>query len=145
MPKIFNTSWLAVILATLVFFGLGAVWYGMLFSNAWAAATGITAERSEALMADMGMAAWLFWALLISFGQAIGLLMVIHLAGATRLGASLKYALIIVLTIVAPVMAYACVYEGYSLNGYLIDFGHMLIGYLIMAAIYAAFRSRQAN
>lgn len=145
MPKIFNTSWVAVIVATIAFFALGAVWYTLLFSDAWAAATGITAERSEALMADMGMAAWLFWALLITFGQAIGLLMVIHLAGATRLGTSLKYAALLVLTIVAPVLAYANIYQGYSLNGFLIDFGHLLIGYVLMAAIYAAFRSRDSN
>ncbi|MGJ8560827.1 MAG: DUF1761 domain-containing protein [Litorimonas sp.] len=145
MPKIFNTSWLAVILATLAFFALGAVWYGFLFSDAWAVATGITAERAEALMAEMGMAAWLLWALLITFGQAIGLLMVIHLASATRMGTCLKYAAMLVITIVGPVLAYACVYQGYSLNGFLIDFGHMLIGYLIMAAIYAAFRGRETN
>jgi len=117
----------------------------MLFSDAWAVATGITSERSEALMAEMGIAGWLFWALLITLGQAIGLLMVLHLAGASRMITSLKYAVMLVVMIVGPVLAYACVYQGYSLHGYLIDFGHMLIGFIIMAAIYAGFRGRDAN
>lgn len=142
MPKILNTSWLAVILATVAFFALGAVWYGMLFSDAWAAATGITDEMAEAYMAEMGMAGWLFWAFLITLGQAIGLLMVLNLAGVSKMLPSLKYAALLVVTIVGPILAYANVYQNYSLHGFLIDFGHMLIGYLIMAAIYAAFRGK---
>lgn len=142
MPKIFNTSWLAVILATIAFFMFGWLWYGPLFSDAWMAAEGLTQEAAEAMMAETGMAVWLVFALLITLGQAIGLLMVLHLAGAKRLPASLKYAFWLVVTIVAPVIAYACVYTGYPLSGYLIDFGHMLFGYLIMAAIYSAFRGR---
>lgn len=145
MPKIFNTSWLAVILATIAFFALGAVWYGMLFEAAWLAAEGITAEIAEARMAETGMGKWLFFALLITLGQAIGLLMVLHLAGAKRLPASLKYTFWLVVTIVAPILAYANVYSAYSLSGFLIDAGHLMIGYLIMAAIYAGFRGKDAN
>ena len=144
MPKIFNTSWLAVILATLAFFAFGAVWYTVLFSEAWMAASDMTPEASEAMMAEMGVAMWLIYALLITLGQAIGLLMVLNLAGVKRLSASLQTAFWLVITIIAPVVAYACVYNGYPLSGYLIDFGHMLIGYLIMAAIYAAFRGKDA-
>ncbi|WP_189497654.1 DUF1761 domain-containing protein [Algimonas arctica] len=145
MPKIFNTSWIAVIVATVAFFMFGWLWYGMLFEEAWLAAEGITQEIAETRMADTGMGQWLFFALLITFGQAVGLLMVLHLAGAKRIATCLTYAFWLVVTIVGPVLAYQCVYSGYSLSGFLLDFGHMLIGYLIMAAIYAAFRGRTAN
>jgi hypothetical protein len=145
MPKIFNTSWLAVILATIAFFMFGWLWYGMLFEEAWLAAEGITQEIAAARLAETGMGQWLFFALLITFGQAVGLLMVLHIAGAKRIPASLKYAFWLVVTIVGPVLAYQCVYSGYPLSGFLIDLGHMLLGYLIMAAIYAAFRGRNAN
>jgi len=144
MPKIFNTSWLAVIAATIAFFILGSLWYGLLFADPWQAASGVTEAMAEARMAEMGMAMWLFYALLITFAQAIGLLMVLNLAGVKRLPASLKTAFWLVITIVAPVLAYACIYTGYSLTGFLIDFGHMLVGYLIMAAIYSAFRGKDA-
>lgn len=145
MPKIFNTSWIAVIVATIAFFMFGWLWYGMLFEDAWLAAEGITQEIAAARMADTGMGQWLFFALLITFGQAVGLLMVLHLAGAKRIPASLKYAFWLTVTIVGPVLAYQSVYSGYPLSGFLIDFGHLLIGYLIMAVIYAAFRGRDAN
>ncbi|MEM7730441.1 MAG: DUF1761 domain-containing protein [Pseudomonadota bacterium] len=144
MPKIFNTSWLAVILATIAFYALGAIWYGVLFSDAWMAAEGLTQETADALMAETGMASWLGFSLLITLAQAIGLLMVLHLAGATRLATSLRYAFWLVVTVVLPVVAYASVYTGYPWNGFLIDAGHMLLGYLIMAAVYAAFRGRGA-
>lgn len=145
MPKIFNTSWIAVIVATIAFFMFGWLWYGILLEDAWLAAEGITQEIADARLAETGMGQWLFFALLITFGQAVGLLMVLHLAGAKRVPASLKYAFWLVVTIVGPVIAYQCVYSGYPLSGFLIDFGHMLIGYIIMAAIYAAFRGRNAN
>lgn len=144
MPKIFNTSWIAVIVATIAFFMFGWLWYGILLEDAWLAAEGITQEIAAARLAETGMGQWLFFALLITFGQAVGLLMVLHLAGAKRVPASLKYAFWLVVTIVGPVIAYQCVYSGYPLSGFLIDFGHMLIGYIIMAAIYAAFRGRNA-
>lgn len=144
MPKIFNTSWLAVIAATIAFFAFGAIWYGPLFGEIWMAAEGITEEMAEARMAEMGMAMWLIFALLITLGQAIGVLMVLHIAGAKRLPASLKYAFWLCVTIVLPILAYASIYSGYPLNGFMIDAGHLLIGYLIMASIYAVFRGRGA-
>jgi len=142
MPKIFNTSWLAVLLATLAFFILGAIWYGGLFEAQWLAAEGMTQAEAEAKMAETGMGKWLFFALLITFAQAIGVLMVLHKAGAKRLAACLKTTFWLVVTIVAPLIAYACVYSGYSLTGYMVDMGHLFLGYLIMAAIYALFRGK---
>ena len=142
MPKIFNTSWLAVIAATIVFFLVGMVWYTFLFADAWMEASGITQEMADARMAEMGMGLWLFLAFLITLAQAIGLLMVLHLAGAKRLPASLKTAFWLVVTIVSPILAYASLYGGYPLSGFLIDLGHLLIGYLAMAAVYAAFRGK---
>ena len=44
--------------------------------------------------------------------------------------------------IAAPLMAYGCVYNGYSLSGILVDYSHILLGYLAMAAIYARFRRK---
>jgi len=124
------------------FFIIGAIWYGFLFEAQWLAAEGITEAEADAKMAETGMGKWLFFALLITFAQAIGVLMVLHKAGAKRLPASIKIIFWVLITIVAPLMAYACVYSGYSLTGYLVDIGHLSIGYLAMAAIYAVFRGK---
>jgi len=39
--------WLAVAVAAITGFPLGALWYGPLFGGTWMAATGITAERAQ--------------------------------------------------------------------------------------------------
>ena len=144
MPRIFNTNFLAVIIATLIFFIIGAVWYGVLFEAQWLEATGMTEADAEAKMAETGMVAWLFWAFLITLAQAIGVLMVIHKNGAKRLKACLETTFWLLITIVAPLLAYASVYEGYSLMGFFVDFGHLFIGYMACAAIYALFRGKDA-
>ena len=141
MPKIFNTSWLSVILATVAFYMVGFIWYGFIFQEAWLSAAGMSLEESEAMAKSQG-AMMFVWGLLVTLGQAIGVLMVLHLAGAKRLPACLKTVFWLVVTIVAPLLAYASLYQGYSLNGYLIDLSHILIGYLAMAGIYAAFRGK---
>ena len=141
MPKIFNTSWLAVIAATLVFYLIGFAWYGFLFQDVWLAASGMTLAETEA-MAEAQGAMMFVWGLLITLAQALGVLWVINLAGAKRLPACLKTAFWLFVMIAAPLMAYACLYGGYSLNGILVDYGHILLGWLVVAAIYAAFRGK---
>lgn len=141
MPKIFDTSWLAVILATIVAFMIGAIWYGPLFGEVWQAASGMTEERTSASMERKGIMMWVS-GLAITFGQAIGVLMVIHLAGAKRLPACLKAAFFLWLTVAAPIMGYACTWQDYPIEGFWVDASSALIGYLTMAAIYAAFRGK---
>ncbi|MEP4051015.1 MAG: DUF1761 domain-containing protein [Litorimonas sp.] len=143
MPKIFNTSWLAVILATVAFYMVGFVWYAFLFQDIWLAASGMTLAETEA-MAEAQGAMMFVWGLLITLAQALGLLWVINLAGAKRMPKCLEIAFWLFLMIAAPLLTYACLYDGYSLNGILVDFGHILIGYLLMAAIYAVFRGKDA-
>jgi hypothetical protein len=143
MPKIFNTSWLAVILATVAFYMVGFAWYAFLFQDIWLAASGMTLAETEA-MAEAQGAMMFVWGLLITLAQALGLLWVINLAGAKRLPKCLQIAFWLFLMIAAPLLTYACLYDGYSLNGILVDFGHILVGYLLMAAIYAMFRGKDA-
>lgn len=141
MPKIFNTSWLAVLLATIVFYMIGFAWYGFLFQDVWLAASGMTLEQTEAMAAAQGPMMFV-WGLLLTIAQALGLLWIINLAGAKRLPKCLSIAFWLFLMIAAPLMAYACLYGGYSLQGILVDYSHILLAYLVMAAIYAAFRGK---
>ncbi|HCJ43247.1 MAG TPA: DUF1761 domain-containing protein, partial [Erythrobacter sp.] len=38
-------NWLAVLLGTLAFFAVGALWYGVLFAKAWQKAAGLSDEK----------------------------------------------------------------------------------------------------
>ena len=42
-----NINWLAVVVAALAAFPIGALWYGPLFRSAWMAATGVTFEQGR--------------------------------------------------------------------------------------------------
>lgn len=141
MPKIFNTSWLAVLLATIAFYMVGFMWYGFLFQDVWLAASGMTLAETESMSEAQGPMMFV-WGLLITLAQALGLLWVINLAGAKRFPKCLEIAFWLFFMIAAPLLTYACLYGGYSLTGILVDFGHILIGWLIMAAIYAFFRGK---
>jgi hypothetical protein len=143
MPKIFNTSWLAVVLATIVFYLIGFAIYGFLFADVWLAASGMTEAEIEAMAQAQG-AMMFVWGILITIAQALGLLWIINLAGASRLSTCLSIAFWLFAMIAAPLLAYACLYGGYSLPGILVDYGHILVGYLAMAAIYAVFRGKDA-
>lgn len=143
MPSIFNTSWAAVLLSTLVFYLIGFAWYGFIFEDIWLAASGMTSEQIDAMAQAQG-AMMFVWGILITLAQALGLLWVINLAGARRLPSCLKIAFWLFVMIAAPILAYSCLYGGYSLTGILVDYGHILLGYLAMSAVYALFRSKDA-
>ena len=140
MPKIFKTSWLAVILATITFYMVGFVWYAFLFQDIWLTASGFTLSETEAMAEAQGPMMFV-WGLLITLAQALGLLWVINLAGAKRLSKCLEIAFWLFLMVGAPLLTYACLYDGYSLAGILVDYGHILIGWLAMATIYGLFRN----
>ena len=141
MPKIFNTSWLAVILATITYFMFGWIWYGLLFDEIWMASSGITEEIAQANMEAKGAMIWV-GAILMSLGQAIGLLMIIHYRGARGLAACLAATFWLIVTIGLPILAYTSVWGIIPLSGFLLDAGHMLAGYLMMAVIYALFQGK---
>lgn len=143
MPKIFNTSWLAVILGTIAFYMTGFVWYAFLFQDIWLAASGMTLAETEAMAAAQGPMMFV-WGIFITFAQALGLLWVINQAGATTLGGCLKIAFWLFVMIGAPLLAYQCLYDGYSLQGILVDYGHILLGWFAMAVIFSLFRGKAA-
>ena len=117
---------------------VGVLWYGFLFQETYLAAVGMSAEEVEAASTPMMMA----WGLLITIAQALGLLWLIDKTSAQGLSACLYTTFWLFIMIAAPLMAYGCVYNGYSLSGILVDYSHILLGYLAMAAIYARFRRK---
>ena len=40
-------NWLAILVSALATFGVGFIWYGMVFKNAWMAETGMTEEKQK--------------------------------------------------------------------------------------------------
>ena len=143
MPKIFGNSILSIVLATIVFYMVGFLWYGVLFADQWMHLTGITEAQATARQEQLG-AMFFVWGLLISLVQVVGIGAVLNWAGASRLVTCVKIAALLAVLIVLPVISYGALYENVSIHLVGIDFLQLLVGYSIIAAILSYFRGTEA-
>ncbi|MEQ9434381.1 DUF1761 domain-containing protein [Hyphomonas sp.] len=135
MPRLSGVNLLGVLLAAIVMFFVGFVFYGMLFSEQWMAARGYTAD-----MAADANPAWMAGGFLIELVLAFGLGWVLKLKGAKGLSACVSTALMLAVVVVLPVSSYEYVYGFYhSLPGLLVDWGHMLVGMGLAGAVLSFF------
>ncbi len=132
MPKIFGLNLVGVLVAAVAFFMVGWVWYGMLFSEAYMAANGMTE-------ADAGMSpAWMASGFVITLLQVIGIGLVLKWKGASGLVDAAKTAVIIWFFFALPFATYAYIYSvAHDSTLLLIDAGHLLVGWVVSAAALA--------
>ena len=125
-------NWLAIVLATVVFFAVGAVWYSALFARAWQREVGLTTEQ---LTGGRNMMLIMGTCLLLEF---IVVLMLGHLFARIQPGdhAKMMMATGFGLAIMAPAVGINYLYQRKSLKLFLIDAGHFVVG---MAAVGAVF------
>ncbi|MBL4772325.1 MAG: DUF1761 domain-containing protein [Alcanivoracaceae bacterium] len=141
MPKYFGVNVLGLLLATIVFYLLGALWYGGLFAEQWMSLSHLTEETANANMEKLGVMMWVL-GVIITLMQVIGLAMVINWANASKLLTCVKISLFMALFFALPVIAYGTLYEGASIYLLGIDILHLLVGYSLVGAILSYFRSK---
>ncbi len=136
--KIFNTSIWVILGVSIVFYAVGFVWYGVLFAEKWMALSGLTpaelANANETLSYVLGY--------LISLFQAIGLAGVVNLANAKCISSGLKVGALTWVFFALPLAGYNFVYALSPFVLFMIDALHLLIGYLLMGALYGIARSK---
>ena len=125
-------NWLAVVLATVVFFAVGAVWYSALFAKAWQREVGLSTEQ---LTGGRNMMLIMGTCLLLEF---VVVLMLGHLFARIQPGdhAKMMMATGFGLAIMAPAIGINYLYQRRSLKLFLIDAGHFVVG---MAAVGLVF------
>lgn len=125
-------NWLAVALATLAFFAVGALWYGVLFGKVWQREVGFSdAPRGGAMARVM-----------------LGTLLAEFLIAATlghlfaRTGPSVyaiwMMSLGFALTVMTPAIAINYLHQRRSLTLFAIDAGHFVAGMAAVAAVFSA-------
>lgn len=134
-----HPNYLAIIVAVLATFALGALWYSpVLFGNMWVRAHGYSGERLERMKKaapkayGISFVAFLVLAAVLSFlafRVGVGSAM-----GGVRLGLALW------LGFAATIGLTAWVYSDKPLSTYLIDVGYQLVYFLIMGAIIGGWR-----
>ena len=135
MPKIFGTNILGILVASIAFFMLGWLWYGIVFQEMWMKLAGITQTEPDPMV--------MVWGFVITVIQVLGIAYVIKHAGASTLATCVKIGAILATLISLPVLAYGAVYGVHyptKLMG--LDYGHSLIGYCIVGGILSLFRGK---
>lgn len=131
MPKIFGLSLVGVLVASVVFFLIGWVWYGMLFMDAWMAEMGIP-QTAEEEMKPMTM----ILGFVITVMQVIGIGLVMKWKGAAGLAAAVTTAVVLWIVFALPFCAYGYLYSAsQSTTLLMIDAGHLLVGWVVSAIV----------
>ena len=125
-------NWLAIVLATVVFFAVGAVWYSALFAKAWRREVGLSTEQ---LTGGRNMMLLMGTCLLLEF---IVVLMLGHLFARIQPGdhAKMMMATGFGLAIMAPAIGINYLYQRRSLKLFLIDAGHFVVGMTAVGLVF---------
>lgn len=126
-------NWLGIIVATVVAFFIGFLWYGLVFEAAWLELTGKT--KSE----DMSMLPML-WGLGQTFVTMLGLGWFIARDGSGGWMAGLKIGLIAGVCFALMTSAYGFIYETSPMGLLPIDWSHLLVVYTVGGAIIGGLR-----
>jgi hypothetical protein len=125
-------NWLAVVLGTVAFFAVGAIWYSALFARPWQREVGLGTAQ---LTAGRNMMLTMGTCLLLEF---VVVLMLGHLFARIQPGdhAKMMMATGFGLAVMAPAIGINYLYQRRSLKLFLIDAGHFVVG---MAAVGLVF------
>jgi len=127
-----HINWLAVVLGTIVFFFVGAVWYSALFGKLWQRELGMSDEQLKAglnMPLIMGTCFVLEFIVVLTLGHLFAFLQPpdhVKMMMATGFG----------LAIMSPAIGINYLYQRKSLKLFLIDAGHFVVG---MAAVGLVF------
>lgn len=129
-----DINMLAVVIATIAFFMVGALWYGALFGKPWQREAGITeAPQGRQVAKIMGLT--------FAF-ELLVVLMLDHTIA--RTGASGHVIMMIAtgfgLSIMTPAIGINYLHQRKSLTLFLIDAGHFVVGMAAAGAVLLAMR-----
>lgn len=123
--------WLAVLVAAIAGFAVGALWYGPVFGKAWMAERGVTPE--DAAKANMPM---IFGtAFVLNLIASFVLDHVLGTYGAPDLGLSVMIAGGIALGFIATSFGVNYLFSRLSMRLFLIDAGYWLVVYCVMGVV----------
>ena len=127
-------NWLGIIVATVVAFFVGFLWYGVLFEAVWKDLSGVGAEDSDPMLMLLG--------LVQTFVTMVGLGWFIARDGAVGWMAGLKIGLVAAVAFALMTSAYDFIYQTSNIGLLPIDWSHMLIIYAVGGALIGGLRMK---
>ncbi len=137
MPN--DVNWLAILVAAIVAFALGALWYSRpLFGRQWMAAHGYTPEQLAAMQSSMGKTYAFSFVTYVIMAMVIALLM--GLTGGTTAVQGIVLAVLAWLGFGFTIGLNSNLYSNKRPAAFMIDAGYQLVHVIIMGAIIGAWR-----
>jgi len=127
-------NWLAVIVGGIIYYGWGALWFGI-FGKQWVASIGPMAANLNPKDPIPYVVSFVM-AMLLSFGVAVALS---HDDNRTAKH-GIEFGVFFGLFFFATTMLTGTLYEGHPLSLWLIDAGYIVIGLVILGALHGAWR-----
>ncbi len=135
MPKLLGLNSLGVLVASLVFWMLGYLWYGALFMDAWMAGQGLTADDAGEF--DI----YMIGGIVITIMQVIGVGLVLKWKGVSGIAEAVKTVLVLWLLFAVPFVLYAYLYlPAHNSTLLMIDGSHFLVGWVVSAVILSVMK-----
>jgi len=126
-------NWLAVLVAAVLYFMLGALWYSKaLFGNTWIKATGIDMNKPDAQKGMGGVMAFTFILVVIT---CIGLGILVHRLVLESLMSGIKLGLLTGICFTSVGICINHLYQSKPKILWLIDGGYHIIGSIIAAIV----------
>jgi hypothetical protein len=132
-----HLNWLHVLVATVAYFVLGAIWYGPLFSKAWIRGHNIDVSNPDAKKGVAKIMALSFVAFfVITFAVAI----IMYIASVHNIIDAVQWGAFLGCFIAAPVIVINYLYQQKPLSVHLIDALYHIIGLIIVCVILVMWR-----
>jgi Protein of unknown function (DUF1761) len=132
-----HINWLAVLVAAVAFFLLGALWYSLLFRDAWIKSSGVNMSDPNAKKGVGGVMAFSFILIVIT---TIGLALFISRIGSGGWMTGLKVGLIAGICFCATSIANSYLYEKRPMALTLINSFYNIVGCVIAGIIIAVWK-----
>jgi hypothetical protein len=132
-----HINWLAVLVAAIAFFLLGAVWYSFLFRGAWIKSSGVNVNDPNA---KKGVAAMFLSSFILVFIAAIGLSLIITRIGSAGWMTGAKVGLIAGICFCATSISNSYLYEKRPAALHLINSFYNIVGCVVAGIIIAVWK-----
>ena len=135
-----HINWLAVLVAAIAYFMLGAIWYSKpLFAPKWSKLVGIDMSNPDPNM-KKGLAGMMIGSLILIIIVCIALAMLVVRMDLFILSSGLKLGALTGICFATTSVAISFIYEKRPLALYFIDCGYHVVGNLIAAVILVMWR-----
>lgn len=127
----FGVRILPLVVATIAFYLVGAVWYGVVFSQTWVTASGYTSADFEG-----SNPAWMGLGIVIAFFTVLIIAKVLNWLDVQSVGEAVSRTLVLWIGFGATAAAYTLTYSpDRSIVLYFIDGGHLLVAWVVAAIV----------